>query len=212
VRLVTILLVVALLGSCARSSRPATEVAPALAVLTLTCLGPRQALLAVGDRLSFALGLLTGPRGDWQCGPPSDPAGVHWSSSNPLVASVSPLGAVRGLAPGRAAIRAVYQGRWTEREVRVLPAVGSLIWVPTETTLVVRDTVRLEAVARDSAGVPLERLLPLALGAVAEQAGELEAFDPAGGVLVRGRRPGRLLLAAELAHRADTAVVTVTSP
>jgi hypothetical protein len=93
--------------------------------------------------------------------------------------------------------------------VRVLPAVGSLVWVPPETTVVVGDTVRLHAIARDSAGVALERLLPLAVGPVEEHAGEIAAFDPAGGVVVRGLRPGRLLLVAELAHRRDTAVVVV---
>ena len=137
---------------------------------------------------------------------------VQWTTSDAAVARVSATGEVLGGAPGRAAIRAAYAGQVTEREVRVLPPVGSLVWLPPETTVVVGDTVRLEALARDSAGRALERLLPLALGAVEEQAGEVEAFDPAGGVLVRGTRPGRLLLVADLAHRSDTAVVIVEPP
>jgi hypothetical protein len=199
------------LGASCRRVESTPSPAPVEFRLTLTCLGPRQALLAVGDRLPFALGLLTGPRGDWQCEPPPEPGTVQWSSAAPAVATVSASGEVRGLRPGRTAIRAAYRGHVAEREVRVLAAVGSLIWLPPETTIVVGDTAQLEAVARDSAGVAVERLLPLALGALEEQAGELVAFDPAGGVLVRGTRPGRLLLVAALAHRADTAVVIVQS-
>src|SRR5687768_11732789 len=96
-----VLLAVALVMNCARP-QPQPP-APVPFRLTLSCLGPRQALLAVGDRLSFGLGLLSGPRGDWRCGPPPDPATVQWSSSNPAVATVAPDGAVRGLTPGRAA-------------------------------------------------------------------------------------------------------------
>jgi hypothetical protein len=73
----------------------------------------------------------------------------------------------------------------------------------------VGDTVRLQAIVRDSSGVALERLLPIALGPLEEHAGEIAAFDPTGGILVRGVRPGRLLLVAELAHRKDTAAVVV---
>jgi Bacterial Ig-like domain (group 2) len=178
---------------------------------TLECHGPRQALLGAGDRLQFTLGVLRGERGEWTCGVVA-PTAVRWTSSDSTVAQVSPSGDVRGLGPGRASIRAEFGGQATQREVRVLPAVGSLIWVPTETTVTVGDTVRLHAIARDSAGVALERLLPLALGPLDEHAGEIAAFDPRGGILVRGVRPGRLLLVAELAHRKDTAVVAVRTP
>ena len=165
-------------------------------------------MLAVGDRLPFALGLLRGERGMWTCTAPA-PTTVRWSSSDPKIAAVSAEGEVFGVAPGRAMIRAEYGAEFTEREVRVMPPVKSLVWLPAETTVAVGDTVRLHAIAKDSAGVALERLLPLALGPLDEQAGELKAFDRAGGVVVRGVRPGRLLLLAELAHRLDTALVVV---
>jgi hypothetical protein len=198
----------AALGSCSRTLPPARPPEPPPNRLTLDCHGPRQALLGVGDRLPFALGVLRGQRGEWTCGV-ADPTAVRWTSSDSTVAVISASGEVSGRSPGRATIRAELDAQATEREVRVLPAVGSLVWMPPETTVVVGDTVRLHAIAQDSAGVALERLLPLALGPLDEQAGEIAAFDPAGGVVVRGIRPGRLLLVAELAHRKDTAVVVV---
>jgi hypothetical protein len=200
-------LAVALCG-CARSRPVPVPAKPSPSRFTLECHGPRQALLGVGDRLQFTLGVLRGERGEWTCGV-VPPTAVRWTSSDSTIAIVSPSGEVGGWGPGSASVRADFEGHVTEREVRVLPAVSSLVWVPRVTTVTVGDTVRLQAIVRDSAGVAVERLLPLAVSPLEEHAGEIASFDPAGGVLVRGVRPGRLLLVAELAHRSDTAVVVV---
>lgn len=198
-------------GSLACASHVASP-APVVSApirLTLTCFGPRQALLASGDYAQFALGLLGGERGLWSCVRARDSSLVRWSSSDTSVAQISAGGLVHARSPGKTMIRAEYRGHETEREVRVIRPVRALVWKPATATIVVGDTLRLEAIAGDSAGAPVERLLPLAVGEVEEQGAELVSFDPEGGVLIVGVRPGRLVLVAELAHRFDTAVVIV---
>jgi hypothetical protein len=205
------LLLVGGVWACAGHSRLPTPrpIDPQSFRLTLTCFGPRQALLARGDQIQLVVGLLGGERGSWSCVRPRDPSLIRWSSSDTMVARITASGRVHGRASGTTTVRAEYRGYSAEREVRVIPPVRAVAWEPASATIAVGDTVRLEAVARDSTGRPVERLLPLAVGELEEQGGELVAFHPEGGVLVLGVRPGRLVLVAVLAHRADTAVVLV---
>jgi len=81
---------------------------------------------------------------------------VAWRSSRPGVATVSQTGAVTALSPGSAIITATAEGKSGVAGVTVTPAaVASVAVTPTGATLVVGQTVQLEAQPRDASGRPL---------------------------------------------------------
>jgi uncharacterized protein YjdB len=81
---------------------------------------------------------------------------VAWSSSRPGVATVSQTGAVTALSPGSTIITATAEGKSGVAGVTVTPAaVASVAVTPTAATLVVGQTVQLEAQPRDASGRPL---------------------------------------------------------
>ena len=82
---------------------------------------------------------------------------VAWSSGRPDVATVSEAGFVTALSPGNAIITATVEGKSGVGAVTVSPApVASVAVSPTSATLIVGQTLQLEAQPRDAAGRPLD--------------------------------------------------------
>ena len=81
---------------------------------------------------------------------------VAWSSSKPNVVSVAASGVVAGLSVGSAVITATVEGKSGVAAVTVSPApVASVAVSPSSATLVVGQTVDLEAQPLDASGQPL---------------------------------------------------------
>ena len=81
---------------------------------------------------------------------------VAWTSSRPSVATVNGNGGVSAVSPGSAVITAAIEGKTGVAAVTVSPApVASVAVSPSSATLVVGQTVDLEAEPRDAAGRPL---------------------------------------------------------
>jgi uncharacterized protein YjdB len=81
---------------------------------------------------------------------------VAWSSSRPNVASVDGSGVIAALSPGSAVITATVEGKSGVAAITVSPApVASVGVSPSSATLVVGQTVELEAQPRDAWGRPL---------------------------------------------------------
>ncbi|HUQ80587.1 MAG TPA: Ig-like domain-containing protein [Gemmatimonadaceae bacterium] len=81
---------------------------------------------------------------------------VAWSSSRPNVASVSASGAVTALSAGNAVVTATVDGKSGVAGISVSPApVASVTVSPSSATLVVGQTLELEAQPRNASGQPL---------------------------------------------------------
>lgn len=78
-----------------------------------------------------------------------------WSTSAPLIATVSASGVVTGVAPGTANISASVLGRSGSVSVTITPAVASVTLAPTVDTTSYADTVRFVATPRDASGTPI---------------------------------------------------------
>ncbi len=80
-----------------------------------------------------------------------------WSSSNPAIVSVSPAGAITGVAiGGPATITATIEGKEGSAEVTVVSAAVATVTVsPPSSTIPVGSTVQLSAVLRDDQGTVL---------------------------------------------------------
>jgi len=106
--------------------------------------------MAVGQTAQFTADPLDA-RGTVLSGRP-----VVWSSSRPNVASVNGSGGVAALSPGSAVITATIEGKSGVGAVTVSPApVAAVAVSPSSATLVVGQTVDLEAEPRDASGQPL---------------------------------------------------------
>lgn len=82
---------------------------------------------------------------------------VAWSSGRPDVATVSATGAVTARSPGNAIITATVEGKSGVGAITVSPApVASVAVSPTSATLIVGQTLQLEAQPRDGSGRPLD--------------------------------------------------------
>lgn len=82
---------------------------------------------------------------------------VEWTSSRPNIVTVSGSGVITAVSPGSAVITATVEGKAGVAAVTVAPAPVSSVSVnPTSATLVVGQTVQLEAQPRDAAGQPLD--------------------------------------------------------
>jgi uncharacterized protein YjdB len=82
---------------------------------------------------------------------------VAWSSGRPDVATVSETGSVTALSPGNAIITATVEGKSGVAAITVSPApVASVAVSPTSATLIVGQTLQLEAQPRDASGRPLD--------------------------------------------------------
>lgn len=133
---------------------------------------------------------------------------ITWASSNPVVATVSGTGLVRGVSAGSATITATSEGRSGTSVVTVkvsAPApVASVTVTPAAASLPVGSGVQLVAVARDSGGTILQgRLMSWRSG------DSLIAKVTAVG-LVTAIATGGTFVIASSEGRSDTAQITVT--
>jgi trimeric autotransporter adhesin len=113
-------------------------------------LSPSSRDLTIGETAQFTAEPLDA-RGAVLSGRP-----VAWSSSRPNVASVSGSGSVAAISTGSAIITATIEGKSSVAAVTVSAApVASVAVSPSSATLVVGQTVDLEAEPRDASGRPL---------------------------------------------------------
>jgi trimeric autotransporter adhesin len=113
-------------------------------------LSPASRDLTVGQTAQFTAEPLDA-RGAVLSGRP-----VAWSSSRPNVANVNRSGGVTALSPGSAVITATVEGKSGVGAVTVSPTpIASIAVSPSSATLVVGQTVDLEAEPRDASGQPL---------------------------------------------------------
>ena len=81
---------------------------------------------------------------------------IAWSSSDRAVATVGESGVVTGVGPGTATLAAASEGRSASVRVTVTPvAVASLEVKPPAGSVLVSDTLKLMAIARDASGTLL---------------------------------------------------------
>ncbi|HEU4453795.1 MAG TPA: Ig-like domain-containing protein, partial [Longimicrobium sp.] len=131
---------------------------------------------------------------------------VTWSSSNPAVANVSPVGVVWALAPGTATITATVEGRSGSAPVTVQAVpIATLSISPASFALTVGQSATATAVAKDAAGNVLTGR------AVAWSSSNPAVATVASGV-VRAVAAGSATITATSEGRSATAPVTVTAP
>jgi uncharacterized protein YjdB len=128
-----------------RSGTAAITVAPQ-PVATVT-LDPTGATTIVGRRVTFRATAF-GAQGN-----PLTGRTIVWTSSNPVIATVSSAGEVLGLAVGSAQIRATIEGKFAEATVLVDPVpVARVVTNPNSITLNPGQTSQLTITLTDSAG------------------------------------------------------------
>lgn len=138
------LLAAAFLSACEETTAPPTKTGPAVASVVVS---PSSKSLTVGDTVRL-LATLKDSAGNVLTG-----RTVIWSSSNTAAATVSATGLVTAVAAGTVAVTATSDGRTGAAAIGVTPvSVATVTVVPGNRTLVVRDTLRLTATVRDSAG------------------------------------------------------------
>src|SRR5690606_15020845 len=130
---------------------------------------------------------------------------VRWTSSQPAVATISPVGVVYALTSGTATIQAELDGVRGTAQLTVQPAVGTVTLVPLVSTILLGETLQLQAVVRDLAGTLLDRPVswvsaPPAIALVAET-----------GLVVPVAR-GIATINAFSEGKAGVAVVTIKAP
>ena len=159
-------------------------------------LEPRPGRLVAGSRLTLAATPFS-KHGDRR----GDP--VTFTSSNPRVASVTPDGRLRAVAPGRATVTAKAGSATEALVVQVLPnTVARLNLEPAATVVRTGDVVRFAATARNAAGRSLGDVAvewSLAAGSGAAQ------IDPAG--IFVAELPGTYTVTASVGGRTADAMV-----
>jgi uncharacterized protein YjdB len=132
---------------------------------------------------------------------------VTWSSSRPNVASVSGSGGVAAVSPGSAVITATVEGKSGVAGITVSPApVASVAVSPSSATLIVGQTIELEAQPRDASG----RALSGRAVTWSSHQPEVAAVTSAG--IVAALAPGTATIMASSEGRNGTATVTVEAP
>ena len=132
---------------------------------------------------------------------------VAWSSSRPGVATVSQTGVVTALSPGSAIIKATAEGKSGVAGVTVTPAaVASVAVTPTAATLVVGQTVQVEAQPRDASG------RPLAGRAVAWSTNRPNVATVTSTGVVAAVSPGTATVTASSEGRSGAATIVVEAP
>jgi len=132
---------------------------------------------------------------------------VAWSSSRPNVASVNGSGVVTAVSPGNAIITATVEGRNGVAGVTVsLAPVASVAVSPSSATLVVGQTVELEAEPRDARGQRLDgRTVTWS-----SSHSEIATVTSAG--VVAAVSPGTATITASSEGRSGTATILVQAP
>jgi len=132
---------------------------------------------------------------------------VAWSSSRPNVASVSGNGVVTALSAGSAGITATIEGKSGVAAITVSPApVASVAVSPSSATLVVGQTVELEAEPRDASGQPLGGRT------VTWSSNRPEVATVTSTGIVAAVSPGTATITASSEGRSGTATIVVEAP
>jgi uncharacterized protein YjdB len=132
---------------------------------------------------------------------------VAWSSSRPNVATVSGNGVVTALAPGSAVITATVEGKSGVAAITVSPAPVAIVSVsPSSATLIVGQTVQLEAQPRDASGQPLSGR------AVTWSSNKLDIATVTSTGIVAALSPGTATITASSEGRSGTATIVVDAP
>jgi uncharacterized protein YjdB len=132
---------------------------------------------------------------------------ITWSSNRPNVASVNGNGLVTGISAGSAAITATVEGKSGVAAVSVAPApVASVSVSPSSATLVVGQTVELEAQPRDASGHPLSGR------AVTWSSNRPEVATVTATGIVAAIAPGTATISASSEGRSGTATIVVNAP
>lgn len=136
-------------------------------------------------------------------GNPIGSATIAWVSDSPLIATVSPSGLVKGVAPGFARVTATSGGRsGAARIVVVKGIVATVVVSPSQTSISVRDSARLTAVAHDAEGEVLHRT---ATWTASDQT--IAAVSSDGTVIAA--QPGTTSVRATIEGKVDSSIVTV---
>lgn len=132
---------------------------------------------------------------------------VAWSSSRPNVASVNGSGIVTALSTGSAVITATIESKSGVAAITVSPApVASVAVSPSSATLVVGQTVELEAQPRDASGQPLGGR------AVTWSSNRSEVAAVTSTGIVAAVSPGTATITASSEGRSGTATIVVEAP
>ena len=132
---------------------------------------------------------------------------VAWSSSKPNVATVSGEGVVTAISAGSAIITATVEGKSGVGAITVSPApVASVAVSPTSATLVVGQTVQLEAQPRDASGRPLDGR------AVTWSTNRLDIATVTSTGIVAAISPGTATITASSEGRSGAATILVQAP
>jgi uncharacterized protein YjdB len=132
---------------------------------------------------------------------------ITWSSGRPDVATVSATGLVTALTPGNAIITATVEGKSGVGAVTVSPApVASVTVSPTSATLIVGETLQLEAQPRDGSG------RPLAGRAISWSTNRPDVATVTSTGIVAAVSPGTAAITATSEGRTGTATIVVQAP
>ena len=132
---------------------------------------------------------------------------VTWSSSRPNVATVSGSGVVAAVSVGTAVITATVDGKSGVAAISVAPApVASVAVSPSSATLVVGQTLELEAQPRDAGGHALSGR------AVTWSANQANIVTVTSSGIVAAISPGTATVTASSEGRSGTATITVNAP
>ncbi|HEX5073017.1 MAG TPA: Ig-like domain-containing protein [Gemmatimonadaceae bacterium] len=132
---------------------------------------------------------------------------VAWSSGRPSVATVSATGLVTAILPGNAIITATVEGKSGVGAITVSPApVASVAVSPTSATLIVGQTVQLEAQPRDGSGRPLDGRT------VTWSTNRPDVATVTSTGIVAGISPGTATITASSEGRSGTATIVVEAP
>jgi trimeric autotransporter adhesin len=132
---------------------------------------------------------------------------VAWSSGRPDVATVSQTGLVTALSAGNAIITATVEGKSGVGAITVSPApVASVVVSPTSATLLVGQTLQLEAQPRDAAGRPLNGRT------VTWSSNQLDVATVTSTGVVAAMSPGTATITASSEGQRGTMTIAVQAP
>jgi uncharacterized protein YjdB len=130
---------------------------------------------------------------------------VSWTSSDPLIATVSASGLVSALATGTATITATSETKSGTSTVTVTPGPAAVVTVtPATITVVANKTVQLSASAVDARGNPITGR------AFAWQSSDTHIATVTTTGQVKGVKSGSATVSATMDGKSDSAAVTVT--
>lgn len=130
---------------------------------------------------------------------------ITWSSSNPLVASISPAGLVSGIDSGSVTITASSEGKDGVATIAVYVRIASVTVAPSPDTIQPAATLQLAATVKDGAGNILT-------GRVVSWSTNASGVATVSGGLVTGVADGAATITATAEGKAGSATIRVRSP